>query len=77
MVAGDARQMEQPGRNYHRDIPFALWTDRGSWFWRFVDPRSKGGIVGAAPSRAEAMREARAAIEELLHVAQTSASRAA
>lgn len=57
--------MKLPSRKYHSGVPFELWTGQGAWFWGLVNPRSKGGIVGAAPTEAEAMREARTAIEEL------------
>jgi hypothetical protein len=63
--------MKTPSRTYHADIPFELWTSRGAWFWRLVVSGLEGGIMGIASSQAEAMHEARAAIDELasnLHV---------
>jgi hypothetical protein len=40
-----------------------LWTAHGSWFWLLVYPDRHGGATGAAPTEAEAVREARAAFE--------------
>jgi hypothetical protein len=57
--------MKTPSRKYHADIPFELWNSQGSWFWRLLDSSREGGIVGVASSQAEAMHEARAAIDEL------------
>ena len=41
---------------------FEIWSGQQSWFWRFSD-RNRGS-VGAAPSEADAVREACRAIEE-------------
>ena len=40
-----------------------VWTAHGSWFWLLIYPERHGGATGAAPTQAEAVREARAAIE--------------
>ena len=48
------------------DDSFELWTGEGSWFWQLRRP-SNGGIVGAAPSADEAVRDACAALEEVAH----------
>jgi hypothetical protein len=42
-----------------------LWTAHGCWFWSLVYPERHGGATGAAPTEAEAIREAQAAIELL------------
>jgi len=42
-----------------------VWTAHGSWFWLLVYPDRHGGATGAAPTEAEAVREARAAIESV------------
>lgn len=57
--------MKAPNRNFHSGMSFELWTSQGSWFWGLINPRRKGGIVGAALTEAEARCEARSAIEEL------------
>lgn len=58
--------MRALSRRFHRGQKFELWTSQGACFWRLVDSRRNGGIIGAAASEAEAMREARTTIEELL-----------
>jgi hypothetical protein len=57
--------MERLRRGYDSGMGFDLWVHQGVWFWGFTNPPVKGGIVGAARTKAEAIREARAAIEEL------------
>src|SRR5438128_833743 len=42
---------------------FKVWTTHGTWFWSLFYPDQHGGAIGAAPSQAEAMREAQAALE--------------
>jgi len=48
------------------ELRLELWSSQGAYVWRLSDLRRGGGIVGAAASEAEALREARAALEELL-----------
>ena len=49
------------------DDSIELWTGEGSWFWQLRRPSNSGGIVGAAPSADEAVRDACAALEEVGH----------
>jgi hypothetical protein len=60
--------MKIASRRYHSGMGYDLWANQGAWFWGLVNLRVKGGIVGAARTKAEAIREARAAIEELSNV---------
>jgi hypothetical protein len=46
-------------------VGFDIWTGQRTWFWSLVNPQLNGGVVGAAPTEAEALREARMAIEEM------------
>ena len=52
-------------RKDHLGAGFEVWTGGQSWFWCLLSPR-RGGAIGAAASEADAIREARAAIEEIL-----------
>jgi hypothetical protein len=45
-------------------VSFAVWKVHGAWFWSLVHPYGEGGTIGAAGTEAEAMREARVAIEQ-------------
>jgi hypothetical protein len=47
------------------DISFEVWTGQESWFWYVVNPKRNGGMIGAAASEMEAIREARSAIAEM------------
>ncbi len=49
----------------HKEMSFELWTSQGAWFWGLIIPLSTRGIIGVALTEAEAIQEARAAIEEL------------
>jgi len=44
-------------------VSFVVWKGQGTWFWSLVRPYRQGGTIGAAASKAEAMREAQFAIE--------------
>jgi hypothetical protein len=57
--------MEKLRHGYDSSMGFALWANQGVWFWGFTNRPVKAGIVGAARTKAEAIREACAAIEEL------------
>ena len=57
--------MRALSRGYQAELKLELWMSQGACFWRLVDLRRNGGIVGVAASEAEAMREARKTIEEL------------
>lgn len=52
-------------RRDHWGAGFELWTGGQSWFWYLRDPCRAGGAIGAAATEADAVREARAAIEEM------------
>lgn len=52
-------------RRDHLGTRFEVRTDQWTWFWRVLDPHRNGGAVGAAPTEAEAVREACMAIEEM------------
>ena len=52
-------------RRNHQGMSFELWTNQGAWFWGLVNPPRRSGVVGVARTEAEAVREARGAIEEL------------
>ena len=49
----------------HLGTRFEIWTGQQSWFWRFSDPGSDGGSIGAAATETDAVREACLAIEEM------------
>lgn len=57
---------EASGRTAQMQPRLELWISQGAWVWRLFDSRRDGGIVGATASKAEATREARAALEKLL-----------
>ncbi len=43
---------------------FEVWNGQRSWFWMLTEPGRDGGTVGAAASRADAIRAACRSIEE-------------
>jgi hypothetical protein len=49
---------------HHLGIGFEVWNAQQSWFW-LVDNTSRNGMIGAAASESEAVREARSSIEEI------------
>jgi hypothetical protein len=49
---------------HHLGIGFAVWNAQESWFW-LVANSDRNGVIGAAATESEAMREARSSIEEL------------
>jgi hypothetical protein len=49
----------------HLGIGFELWSNQRVWFWWAINTCGNGGAIGAATTKAEAVREACAAIEEL------------
>jgi hypothetical protein len=49
---------------HHLGIGFEVWNAQQSWFW-FVANTNRNGVIGAAASESEAVREARASIEEI------------
>lgn len=48
----------------HLGIGFEVWTSQQTWFW-FVVNLNRNGVIGAAATESEAMREARQSIEEI------------
>jgi hypothetical protein len=60
----------------HMGIGFELWNGQRTWFWYVVYPRRNGGAIGVAANEADAIREARSSIEEMLarHRAGAAAS---
>jgi hypothetical protein len=49
----------------HLGIQFHIWNGEQGWFWLIVRDRQGTGIVGAVAKEADAIREARASIEEM------------
>jgi len=49
---------------HHLGIGFEVWNAQQSWFW-LVDNTNRNGMIGAAASESEAVREARSSIEEI------------
>ncbi|HEY6395628.1 MAG TPA: hypothetical protein VIX12_09435 [Candidatus Binataceae bacterium] len=49
-------------RRVHQGISFNLWTGQHTWFWMLPDR----GVIGAAVSQQEAVREACMAIDLFL-----------
>lgn len=56
--------MRGRGEN-HLGVGFDIWKGQWTWFWSLINPQLDGGAVGAAPTEADAIREARLAIEEM------------
>jgi hypothetical protein len=50
----------------HLEIGFTVWEDRQGWFWLVVSPYSRGGSIGAAATEADAIRDARSLVEDLI-----------
>jgi hypothetical protein len=49
----------------HLGTGFEVWTSQESWFWMVSSPNRNGGMIGAAATEAEAIREARASIRRM------------
>src|ERR1700688_5057020 len=52
-------------RSHGSPLTFEVWTCQGTWVWHVVNPESNGGMIGAAATQTEAIREARWSIEEM------------
>ena len=52
-------------RRDHLGCGFKVWTGGQTWFWCLLNPCRDGGVIGAAATEADAVREAFAAIEEM------------
>lgn len=48
----------------HLGVGFEVWNSQQSWFW-LVENTNRNGVIGAAASESDAIREARSSIEEL------------
>ncbi len=49
----------------YQGTSFEVWNGNESWFWMVLDLGRNGGIIGAAATEDGAVRDARAAIEEI------------
>lgn len=52
-------------RSHGSPLTFEVWTCQGTWVWHVVNPERNGGMIGAAATQTEAIREARRSIEEM------------
>jgi hypothetical protein len=50
----------------HLGVDFVVWERDSSWFWFLIHPISQGGMIGASANEAQAMRDARLSIEEII-----------
>jgi hypothetical protein len=62
------RRADDRERRFHLGIEFLIWSRQSAWFWFLVNPRSKGGMIGATTDESQAMCEACLSIEKLLAV---------
>jgi hypothetical protein len=53
-------------RERHLGVDFVIWRRESTWFWFLINPRSKGGMIGATTDQARAIREACLSIEGIL-----------
>lgn len=60
----------------HRGVTFEVWNNQQSWFWMVLDLRGNRGAIGAAPSEAEALREAGCSIDANAPAAQIAGNNA-
>ena len=49
---------------HHLGVGFEVWNAQETWFW-LVANTNRNGVIGAAATESDAMREARASIEEI------------
>jgi hypothetical protein len=49
---------------YHLGIGFEVWNAQQSWFW-LVENTSRNGMIGAAATESDAIRDAQSSIEEI------------
>jgi hypothetical protein len=47
-------------------VDFVVRERDNSWFWFLIHPISQGGMIGASANEAQAMRDARLSIEEII-----------
>ena len=48
----------------HLGVAFEVWNAQQSWFW-FVANTNRNGVIGAAATESDAMRDACSSIEEI------------
>lgn len=48
----------------HLGVGYEVWNAQETWFW-FVANTNRNGVIGAAATESDAMREARSSIEEI------------
>jgi hypothetical protein len=49
---------------HYLGIGFEVWSAQNSWFW-FVANTNRNGMIGAAATERDAIRDARSSIEEI------------
>jgi hypothetical protein len=49
----------------HLGVDFAIWRSEDAWFWLIINPRGRGGMIGATTNEVQAVREACLSIEEI------------
>jgi hypothetical protein len=49
---------------HHLGVGFQVWHSQQSWFW-LVANTNRNGVIGAAATELDAMRDARSSIEEI------------
>ncbi len=52
-------------RRDHLGTGFEVWAAQQTWFWFVIDPHRSGGMIGAAATEAESVREACLSIEKM------------
>lgn len=52
-------------RRDHLGTGFEVWTAQQTWFWFVINPHRSGGMIGAAATEAESVREACLSIEKM------------
>ena len=50
----------------HFGIGFDVWKSGQAWFWFVRNPHREGGMIGAAATELEAVRQARLSIDEII-----------
>lgn len=63
--------MPQRERRIYRGTSFQVWQSDSTWFWFFAE----GGAIGATACEAQAVVEAEAAIDQLMHDQSTKPRR--
>ena len=50
----------------HFGVGFDVWKSGQAWFWFVRNPHREGGMIGAAATELEAVRQARLSIDEII-----------